>query len=398
MLFSNKNRFILFSIAAITLLLLINSFQVYAAPNQQKVPTLVVFVHVINDDGGTMNASDFAVTVTAKDPSPAIFSGSETGTTVTMKNSPYQVTELSVKGYKTSYSPGCSGRINNNEAKTCVITNDDLAPQLKVIKHVINDDGGTAVASDFWIYLYGNNPVPNTFPGSEEGVDVKISPGYYSVNEYLYLNYNISYSTECYGLIEMGDNKTCIITNNDRQKAQLVVIKKVINDEGGLAESDDFTLHVNSNGFLISSFPGSEKGTNVTIYEGYYSVFEDYVVGYSTYSTDCYGIAAGGETKICTITNDDVLPAHINVIKHVINDNNGNLSAPDFTIYISGSTTSQFVIQGSENGTDITIYPGYFNIFENYYYQYFTSYSDGCNGFIYSGENRTCTITNNDNW
>jgi len=37
---------------------------------QTKVPTLVVFVHVINDDLGIKNASDFAVTVTAKDPSP----------------------------------------------------------------------------------------------------------------------------------------------------------------------------------------------------------------------------------------------------------------------------------------------------------------------------------------
>ncbi|MDL5503925.1 MAG: hypothetical protein QSU88_12015, partial [Candidatus Methanoperedens sp.] len=75
-------------------------------------------VQAINDDGGLMKASDFAVTVTAKDPSPAIFSGSESGTTVTMKNSEYTVNELAVKGYNVSYSPGCSGRINNNEAKT----------------------------------------------------------------------------------------------------------------------------------------------------------------------------------------------------------------------------------------------------------------------------------------
>ena len=150
MIEKNKTKLVLLSIAAITLLLMGNVFQVYAAPGQQ--PTLVVFVQVINDDGGAMKASDFSVTVTSKNPSPAIFSGSQTGTIVTMKNSEYKVTELAVKGYNVSYSPGCSGRINNNEARTCVITNDDLAPHLKVIKHVINDNGGKANASDFIIF------------------------------------------------------------------------------------------------------------------------------------------------------------------------------------------------------------------------------------------------------
>ena len=32
------------------------------------------------------------------------------------------------------------------QTKTCTITNDDIAPKLNVIKHVVNDNGGTAVA------------------------------------------------------------------------------------------------------------------------------------------------------------------------------------------------------------------------------------------------------------
>ncbi|NJD03007.1 MAG: hypothetical protein FIA99_10535, partial [Ruminiclostridium sp.] len=177
MIVKNKTKLVLLSIAAITLLLMGNVFQVYAAPDQQ--PTLVVFINVINDDGGSMKASDFSVTVTAKNPSPAIFSGSETGTTVTMKNSEYKVTELAIKGYNVSYSPGCFGRINNNEAKTCVITNDDIAPHLKVIKHVINDNGGTANATNFSMSIYGNNPSLWSFSGSETGTDIKIGQGYY---------------------------------------------------------------------------------------------------------------------------------------------------------------------------------------------------------------------------
>ena len=39
--------------------------------------------------------------------------------------------------------------IPNGGSATCTITNDDKAATLTVIKHVVNDNGGTAVAGDF---------------------------------------------------------------------------------------------------------------------------------------------------------------------------------------------------------------------------------------------------------
>lgn len=397
MVLNKKTKLVLLAVAAITSLLMFNVFQVYAAPSQQKVPTLVVFVHVINDDGGAMNASYFAVTVTAKDPSPAIFSGSETGTTVTMKNSEYKVTELAVKGYKVSYSPGCSGRINNNEAKTCVITNEDIAPHLKVIKHVINDNGGTANASDFGINVDGYNPIPSSFPGSEAGTDVKIGIGWYNVYEYGPSGYIQSYSIECNGQINLGENKTCTITNDDIPKGQLIVIKHVINNEGGTASSSDFTMFVNGNSPSPGVFQGSEAGTNVTLYEGYYNVWENYRPDYSqTNSPDCSGYIKGGEIKSCTITNDDLQPAHLTVIKQVINNDGGTIEASNFTIFVNGNYPSPSAFQGSENGTDVKIYPGWYNVYEYEFPGYIPSYSTECNGLINPGENRTCTITNDD--
>ncbi|SNQ61742.1 hypothetical protein [Candidatus Methanoperedens nitratireducens] len=393
MIVKNKTKLVLLSIATITLLLMGNVFQVYAAPSQQ--PTLVVFVQAINDDGGAMKASDFAVTVTAKDPSPAIFSGSETGTTVTMKNSEYRVTQLAVKGYNVSYSPGCSGRINNNEAKTCVITNDDIAPHLKVIKHVINDNGGTSNALDFGIYVYGNNPTPSSFAGSEVGTDVKINPGWYSVYEYEAPGYSPSYSPECNGQINVGETKTCTITNDDIPKAQLVVIKNVINNDGGTASASDFTMHVDGNSPSPSMFQGSETGTDVTIYEGYYNVWEDYGSYYSqTNSADCSGYIKGGEIKTCTITNDDLQPAHLIVIKNVINNDGGTASASDFTMHVDGNSPSPSVFQGSDAGTNVTIYPGWYNVNEYYNSQYSSSFSGDCSAYINPGETKTCTITN----
>ena len=397
MVLRNKTKLVLLSIVAITSLLMGNVFQVYAAPDQQKVPTLVVFVHVINNDGGAMSASDFAVTVTAKDPSPAIFSGTEKGTTVTMKNSEYKVTELAVKGYNVSYSPGCSGRINNNEAKTCVITNDDKASYLKVIKHVINDNGSTAIASDFGINVYGNNPNPGFFMGSETGTDVKIGVGYYSVYENWLPGYNSSYSPDCYGEINPGENKTCTITNDDIPTAQLVVIKHVINNDGGTASSSDFTMLVNGNNPSPGAFQGSETGTNVTIYEGSYDVWEYSRSDYSqSNSPDCSGFIKGGEIKTCTITNDDLQPSHLIVIKHVINNDGGTASSSDFTMFVNGNNPSPGAFQGSETGTDVNIYPGWYDVYESYNSQYGGLLSGDCYGYINPGETKTCTITNDD--
>ncbi len=388
----NKTKLVLLSIAAVTSLLMGNVFQVYAASSQQ--PTLVVFVNVINDDGGVMKASDFAITVTAKSPSPAIFSGSETGTTVTMKNSAYNVTELAVKGYNVSYSPGCSGRINNNEAKTCVITNDDIAPHLKVIKHVINDNGGTSIASDFTMSIYGNNPSQWSFPGSENGTDVKFGPGYYSVYENWNQDYISSYSPECSGQINLGETKTCTITNDDRPKAQITVIKKVINDNDGTAIPSDFTLYVSSS-YKWQSFLGSETGTNVTVYEGNYYVGEYTRGDYSnSYSGDCSGYIKGGEIKTCTITNNDKPKAQITVIKKVINDNGGTAIPSDFTLYVSSDKWQSF--PGSGTGTNVTVYEGYYYVGEDYRWDYSQTNSGDCSGYIKGGEIKTCTVTNND--
>ena len=52
---------------------------------------------------------------------------------------------------------------------TCTITNDDIAPKLKVIKHVVNNDGGTATAGAWSIHVKsGSSEVAGSpKPGSE---------------------------------------------------------------------------------------------------------------------------------------------------------------------------------------------------------------------------------------
>ncbi|MGR9051480.1 MAG: hypothetical protein ACU84J_02410, partial [Gammaproteobacteria bacterium] len=111
--------------------------------NELRVGTLTVIKTVINDNGGTKVASDFNIDL-----------GGTTGTTTTGTESPgetftflvgtsFSVTETPLAGYAPSYSGDCSGTIEAGVNKTCTITNDDISPTLKLVKTIINNNGGT---------------------------------------------------------------------------------------------------------------------------------------------------------------------------------------------------------------------------------------------------------------
>src|SRR2546421_7088065 len=87
-----------------------------------------------------------------------------------------------------------------------------------------------------------------------------------------------------------------------------------------------------------ATFPGAEApGTTVTLNAGSYSVNEAAVSGYTkTLGADCSGTIANGETKTCTITNDDQA-ATLTVIKHVINNDGGLKNASDFTMNVTAT-------------------------------------------------------------
>jgi hypothetical protein len=91
-----------------------------------------------------------------------------------------------------------------------------IPPTLTVIKHVVNDNGGTALASAFTMNVTGTNVLPvSSFPGSETGTTVTLSAGSYSVDESVMTGYTKTLSTDCTGTVVSGDNKICTVTNND---------------------------------------------------------------------------------------------------------------------------------------------------------------------------------------
>jgi len=365
--------------------------------NDDQPATLTVIKHVVNDNGGTAQASDFTMNVTGSNPSPASFAGDEGGTNVTLDAGSYSVGESGPSGYSESDSADCSGSIANGETKICTITNDDQAAHLIVIKHVINDNGGLADAADFTLDSGGTNDTPENFAGAEApGTTITLDAGSYSVSESGPRGYTPSYSADCFGSIANGETKTCTVTNDD-QAAQLIVIKHVINDNGGTATAANFTLDSGGDNDTPDDFAGAEApGTTVTLDAGNYNVIETGPDGYTpSYSDDCAGTIANGETKTCTVTNDDIPPTLI-VVKHVINDNGGTADAADFTMSVTGSSPSPASLPGDETGTLVGLNAGSYSVSENSPGGYAASYSSDCTGSIDVGETKTCTVTNDD--
>src|SRR5262245_65502453 len=62
---------------------------------------------------------------------------------------------------------GATVTVALGEHATCTITNDDQPAQLTLVKRVVNDNGGTAAATDFSLSAAGPTPIPG--PSWAEG-------------------------------------------------------------------------------------------------------------------------------------------------------------------------------------------------------------------------------------
>ena len=274
---------------------------------------LNVVKHVVNDNGGGAVASNFTMTINGVAATGGnSFAGSESGTGRDVTSGSYNVTETGPAGYSASASSDCSGTIADGQTKTCTITNDDQPAHLVVIKHVVNDNGGSATASQFTMTINGVTATGgNSFPGAESpGTNKTVTPGSYTVTETGPAGYTASASADCAGSVALGQTKTCTITNDD-QAAHLVVIKHVINNNSGSSSANQFTMTINGvTATGGNSFPGAESpGTNKTVTPGSYNVTETGPAGYVAFpSADCTGTIALGQTKTCTIVNNDIAP------------------------------------------------------------------------------------------
>jgi len=189
-------------------------------------------------------------------------------------------------------------------------------PTLTLIKHVVNDDGGTKKVSDFDLFIDDTQVA--------SGVAQELEPGTYTASENNLPGYTAgSWGGDCASngnvTLELGENKVCTITNNDNpvepDKASLTLVKNVVNDNGGTAEVSDFELFVTN---IFGTTTEMESGTPVLFNPGDYIAHEFNIAGYTagSWGGDCAAngsvTLAEGDNKTCTITNNDNAPEENN--------------------------------------------------------------------------------------
>ena len=273
-----------------------------------------------------------------------------------------------------------------------------IDPRLTLVKTVINDNGGNAATTDWTLTATGPTPISGA-TGSAAVTDAIVDVGTYTLSEnggpagytggtYSCVKNNgnpvVSNSIE----LVAGDVATCTVTNNDVQ-SKLTVTKVVTNDNGGSAVVADLPLFVGQ----TSVTSGAQNGFSA----GGYTVSETGQTGYTTTITgDCAAdgsiTLAPGDVKSCTITNDDIAPT-LTLTKTVVNDNGGSAVVADFPLFVD-----QTQVTSDQSNT---LSAGPYTASETNLSGYTASgwggdcASDG-SVTLAVGDNKTCTITNDD--
>jgi len=327
--------------------------------------------------------------------------GSEVGTTYTLLPGTYIASE---SGGPSGYTfNGFSGDCNSSGSvsvviglsKTCTLTNDDQQAYVIVNKVVINDNGGSAQPDDFKLTLDGN--------ATTSGTKVAVNPGSHTAAETQLSGYSFTgFSGDCNSSgvvsVALGETKSCTLTNDDQQ-AYVIVTKVVINDNGGSAVPDDFKLTLDGN--------ATSSGSKVAVDPGSHTAAETLLSGYSftgfTGDCDSSGImsVALGETKSCTLTNDDIAPI-LHLRKVVVNDNGGTKTIADFTLTADGTGSNDLSgVSPVDSGAGLKA--DTFALSENSVYGYTASAwvclggtQSGSSISLKIGEEATCKITNDD--
>ncbi len=352
-------------------------------------PQVKVVKQVVNDHGGTMDASNFIMYVTGSG-SFAQFPGVADGRVISMNAGGYTIHESTVGGYTASFSANCNSSVGIGETKICVITNNDIPSLLDVAVNIVNDNGGTNSVEDVSLAITGTNPTSPALSGATTPQPIGIGAGPYTVTAAL-RGYAMLTSAGCSGTMDSGERRTCVVTANDIQPV-VTVTTNVVNDHGGTASPGDFSVIAAGENPVPSAFPGSSAGIAVAVNAGPYTIDQAPPFGYSQqFSANCSGIAEVGDALTCVITADDI-PAKLTAMKTVVNDDGGAKTPADFTLTIAGLP--------AQNGVPVPLAPGTHRVAETPDAGYAPSYSGDCdaqgNVTLAFGESAICTITNHD--
>ncbi len=182
-----------------------------------------------------------------------------------------------------------------------------------------------------------------------------------------------------------------------------ITVTKIVS--GGTLPASSFQLYLD--GMPITS------GVATTTTMGVHIVSEGEYINYdSQFSGDCHGhnnhvfVTVFASSSVnCTLTNTfkdssstttASTTSTVTVVKTVVNDNGGTATSSNFTLSIfNGSGTTTF--KGSATGTVFVLNASTtYAVTESATSSYSASFSSDCSGTVGAGENRVCTVTNND--
>ncbi len=378
--------------------------------NTDIAPALTLVKEVQNDNGGDAVAGDFQLTLNGGNTNQGAQTRIESNTS-------YEVGEIQIDGYTqvgdvvcvdddTQQAVAHPVTLNEGQSVTCTITNTDIAPDLTVVKVVINDNGGDAEVADFDLFVNGDPATSGvSHPGIEANTEYTVTenqlPGYFQVGDVVCVDDDTQQAVAHPVTLNEGQSVTCTITNND-QPPGLIVIKEVQNNFGGDAVPADFQLYVNGS--------AANQGEPLDVVAGVeYTVTEDQLPGYiqvgDVVCEDSNGAVAHpvtldpGQAVTCTITNEDLAPS-LSLVKVVINDDGGDATPGDFVLTLNGGDTNQGAQSGILANTEYTVgenaLDGYTQVGEVVCVDDDTQEAVAHPVTLNEGQSVTCTITNDD--
>lgn len=228
---------------------------------------------------------------------------------------------------------------NAGEVIVCTFTNGKL-PTLTLVKTVVNDNSGSAVANDFQAKIDGENVA--------WGDTQTLAVGDYTASETTLPGYVASdWGTDCAadGSVSLayGDEKVCTITNNDVLVYGHLVVQKTTNPGADLTV---FSITASGTGDITGGGGGTVTDAIDKHYEvtaGTYSVTEAPLVGWNETSNTCVEVVVvPGETVYCTITNTKLAPS-IQIEKNPSLQNIESGGTANFTITVTNTGNTALV-------------------------------------------------------
>src|SRR3989344_3705761 len=374
--------------------------------NEDCTPTLRVTKMVVNDNGGTATTSDFALFIDG--------ATTTSGTSMHVQAGSHLVTESASSTYTATFGGACDqdGMVTlaAGEHEECTITNDDVPPPMPghlIVDKVTQPSGSTA---EFSIMATGTGAITGGGSGTTTDAVSKhyeVAAGTYSVSETAMDGW-MTVSNTCVDVaVAAGETETCTITN--LKLPMITVTKMVVNDNTGTATSSDFTIHVHDMSGTTtvdvagSPQPGSSVGSTYTVAPGPYHIQE--TGGPANYATVISGDCAAdgsitlsaGDTKSCTVTNNDIeqAPTTGHLIVDKVTEPSGSTSVFDIMATGTGAITGG----GTGTTTDAVskhyeVMAGTYSVSETVPEGWIQKSNTCVDVAVDAGETETCTITN----